>query len=121
MGKFKKWAYSMPGLILMAIFVLILARGAWEVVGKERESAQRIVELEEGIATMEMRTTELEANLEYLETKEGQEEEIRGKFDVSKEGEHVVVIVEPKPEEPEGDATPLPWYKRLWGAIMGRQ
>ncbi len=117
-GSIKRRAYSLPVLVILVVITLILARGTWEVLSKERATALRREDLESRIATMEERNSELQDNLAFLSTEEGLEGEIRGKFDVSEEGEHVVVIVEPKPETPSGDDIRKPWYRRFWDAII---
>ncbi len=57
---------------------------------------------------MEQRKNELEANLDRLQTEAGVEEELRNKFQVKREGEDYIVIIDngasekkPAPESPK--------------------
>ena len=89
-------------------------------MSKERESARLTKELEERIAGLGLREKELEGDVAHLETSKGVEGEIRERFTVVQEGEHVAVIVDER-----GTATntnsELPWYKKFWSAIMRKK
>lgn len=60
-------------------------------------------ELEE----LQTRATLLESKVEYLENERGLEEELRSRFDVVKEGEQVIILVdtEEKSQKSESDAS----------------
>ena len=92
--QFKRLLYSFPSLCLLAILTFFLAKGALGVVGKERESAQRISMLEAKALALNGRKTELEDGIEKLQTEEGITEEIKNKFSVERPGEYVAIIVD---------------------------
>ncbi len=91
-------------LVLLALFcVLILF--IYNMVGlfeKERETSKKKELILDKIETLRNREKSLNSDIEKLKTEEGVEETIRDKFQVVKDGEKMVVIVdeEIKKEEP---------------------
>ena len=110
--------YSLPVLIVMLVLVVLLVQAAWGVLGKERNSREKLQELEAKALELKVRQEELSFDLEYLDTEEGLTEEIRDRFSVAREGEMVAVLVSPLPETVEIEETRGPWYKRFWDVIM---
>ncbi|MDP2651179.1 MAG: septum formation initiator family protein, partial [bacterium] len=112
--KIKRKIYSLPSLIALLILCTLLIKGAYGVVEKQVESAQRVSELEAKVQALRERSLELEANIGRLDTEEGLIEEIKEKFSVTREGEQVAIIV----DQIEPDSATLPqeksWFKRLW-------
>lgn len=115
--KMKRRLYSMPMLGLLLVLVVLAGRGAHGVLKKRHESAARIVELKNKIATMEERKEELNHDIEKLDTKEGIDEEIKEKFSVSREGEMVAVIVDKRNSATTSPGSSPSWYQRLWASI----
>ncbi|MDO8471331.1 MAG: hypothetical protein Q7S49_01850 [bacterium] len=111
--------YSIPSLIILSIIAFILTKGALGVMNKERTSSERSKDLEEKAAALILREQELREGVRRLETEEGIKDEIREKFSVTEEGELVAVIVDDQGVSNSADDSMLPWYKRLWIAIMG--
>lgn len=93
--KIKQWLYSWPFLIILIVVSILLSHGVWEVFKQERQTRinknQRLTHLEE----LEIRKNALQEEINRLNTERGVEEEIRQKFEVAKEGEEVIVIVDP--------------------------
>lgn len=109
--------YSYPVLLLLFALVIVLARGAVGIIGKQVESGEVAALEKERATALLARQEDLERKVERLKTEEGIKEEIRERFSVAAEGEHVAVIVEEKPATTTKEAAPLPWYKRFWNAI----
>ncbi len=90
----RQWFLSWPSLIILIILTFFLARGVWGVYVQERDTRitknQRVAHLEE----LEGRESALQEELDRLDTERGVEEEIRRKFEVAREGEKVIVIVD---------------------------
>ena len=116
--KFKKRIYSIPSLILLVILLLLSIRGTWAILNKKHESEQYVKNLQQESQQLEEREKNLEADINYLKTEEGIDEEIKERFNVSKAGERVVIIVDPKPVGTSTDQNRPIWYKRIWNAIM---
>jgi cell division protein FtsB len=115
----KKRLYSTPALVGFALVTLFLIHGAYGVVMKDWESSQKVDDLNIKLQNLTDRQTELKDSIQSLQTDEGIDKEIKEKFSVSRDGEHVVVIVDPKPIATTTDLYDTPWYKRLWDSIIG--
>ena len=115
--KIRRAIYSIPSLIILSLVAVLLAKGAIGVIGKERESARRVKELEEKVDALAIRELELKENVIRLGTEEGVKDEIRGKFSVILEGEHVAVIVDEKRSATSTDISVSPWYKRFFNVL----
>lgn len=101
--------FGRVGIVVFGIIVAVLANATWSVYQKSqfaRESRDRAAqELEK----LEEREASLAEEMERLATERGIEEELRHKFDVGREGERLVVLV----DAPEAPAPPL-LPKRTW-------
>ena len=95
--KIRSMLYSKPvvALLFMATgFLLVAAYDRYEVaVGTKHRLDTRQAELD----ALSNRAEILEAKVRYLKDDRGVEEELRSRFDVAKEGEEVVVIVDDQP------------------------
>jgi cell division protein FtsB len=117
--KFKKTLYSLPVLLLAALLVVFLGRGAGSVLMKERESARTLEVLTEKNEALKERHEELKQDVAKLHTEEGIAEEIRSKFNVTRPGEHLAIVV--GAEVRAATATPSAltrgwaWFLGLWG------
>lgn len=97
--KFRNIAFHKVTLGVFFVAVLIAANSTFGVFQKKRASEKaKNISLQN---TQELRTrqTDLEKKIERLETTTGTEEEIRSKFNVVKEGESMVVVVEEQDQE----------------------
>lgn len=98
-SKIRKRIYSRTSLVLLAVITVLLARGAYGMLQKERQSNERVERLQAELAEAEEKHAELSEDISYLETRAGVEREIRDRFSVSKEGEEMIVIVNKEPEK----------------------
>ena len=114
----RRLLYSIPSICLLALISFFLAKGAIGIFLKERESAMVLQELEAKAMAGEERQRELENSIERLKTEEGLVEEIKNKFSVTREGEHVAIIVDEKNRATSTDVSKKAWYKRFWTAII---
>lgn len=97
--------YSRPALIGLLILAILLSKALVNIYSKYRESV-----LAEKIATEKLRELQerqevLHQDIENLQSEQGQEEELRKKFNVGLSGEEMVVVViedEHKVEEQKG-------------------
>ena len=119
--QFKRYLYSTPALILLAIVAFLMARGAGSIMSKSHESAAKLDELEKANILLRDRHSTLEANIAKLGTDEGLIEEIRNKFNAVRRGEHLAVIVLDKPKATTTEPTVSErlkqgwdWVKSLW-------
>ena len=97
--RIRELLYSKPAiglLFLLTIWLSISAYNRYEIAAETKEKLNiKQAELE----SLQERAGTLEAQVRYLEDDRGVEEELRSRFDVAKEGEDVVVLVDEHPEE----------------------
>ena len=103
-------------LLVLTAMVFISAYDRYQIA---RDMAGRRAEVEKEVRELEARHAELEAEVRYLSNDRGIEAQMRRQFDVAREGEQVVIIV----EDEESSIEPLPtstqpekkraWY-RFW-------
>jgi cell division protein FtsB len=98
----------------LGIFVLF---GLWAVIGvyaKDRESGTLRAQAEAQLQDLEKREAALNARISALETERGQEAAIRSAYEVGRDGEGMVVIVDkPATASPEKEPE-LNWFQRLF-------
>lgn len=113
----RKKLYSVPALAALALLTLLVIRGTWKVVQKMEESRGYVKNLQSEVALMQDRRQKLETSIAKLETEQGLESEIKGKFSVKKEGEQVAIIVDAR----ESSSTPPPvkgsWLDSVWKTV----
>lgn len=109
----RRLIYSIPSLILLFLVALLLLNGVIGVLGKEFASRKQARELEDKMALLRAREAELEVDIARLQTEEGIEKEIKEKFSVVQEGEHVAVLVDERKTASSTDDGEA-WYKKIW-------
>ncbi len=111
------FSYAMFVVLLVVIGFLVVS--VWHRYEIEREMFGRREQAESELQLLRQRAAALETKVEYLQDERGIEAEIRGRFDVAKEGEQVVIIIDNERSdrmiEPVRAPVPLseetPWYK----------
>ncbi|CAN5118576.1 hypothetical protein BH11PAT3_BH11PAT3_2940 [soil metagenome] len=111
--KAKQRLYSFPVLIILGLVTFLIAHGAYSVLKKKQESAVYVAELQTKVEDLSNHQYEVKSNISRLQTEEGIDTEIKKKFSVSKAGEHVVVIVDPRVPTSHVEATSTPWYTKF--------
>lgn len=117
--RMKQLVYSWPALVLAAIVTFFIIKGAVGIMIIERGSANRVTNLEKEAEALALRESELKSEIAKLRTDDGIVEEIKEKFSVTRDGEHVAIIV----NERNGATTTensIIWYKKLWNAMIGK-
>ncbi|HJO89908.1 MAG: septum formation initiator family protein [Candidatus Pacebacteria bacterium] len=104
--KFRRFLYSKVMLIILAIIVVWLFFAVFDMYKKERDTGLKSAEQREILNELEERETALQDEINRLSTEKGIEEEIRSKFEVGREGEEVIIIVD-NPEEKNEKNTEL--------------
>ncbi|MCW9054376.1 MAG: septum formation initiator family protein [Candidatus Pacebacteria bacterium] len=92
--KIRYWLYSWPSVVLLIIIAGLLTHGVWGVYQQARQTRinknQQLAHLE----GLEAREQAIQSEIDRLNTTRGVEAEIRQKYEVAKEGEQVIVIVD---------------------------
>jgi uncharacterized small protein (DUF1192 family) len=99
--KLKQYAYSIPTLIALFVVVGFLGNSVFGVYKKEKETGDRLNQRALYLDDLNERGEALESEIDRLSSERGLEEELRGKFEVAREGEEVIVIVNAPASEKE--------------------
>jgi len=86
-------------LIVMLFLVLVFIYNMIDIIEKKRETSKKRDLITNQINELNQRQEVLKNDIEHLKTNEGIEETIREKYQLVKEGEKMVVIVDENQEE----------------------
>lgn len=100
--------------VLLGVGVVLMGGAVWGVYQKERETKEKRQVAEAERDTTRAHEDALRAEVHRLETPRGIEEELRTQFELSKEGEGLIVLVEQE-GVPARAVPQQPWWKRFWG------
>lgn len=105
--KIKSRIYSTFSLIVLLIIAILILRGTVGVYLKHSQSQDKVDELSEQIQDFEKRKIYLEEQISDISSEYGVEKELREKFNIAKDGEEVIIILddegnEKEPNEPRG-------------------
>jgi cell division protein FtsB len=94
--KIKSFLYSKPVIFALFFIAIVMSATVYDryVVAKEMEGKLETKRAE--LEHLKQRAQTLDAKVKYLEDERGIEEELRNRFDVAREGEQVVVLIDPK-------------------------
>ena len=97
--KVRRLMYSPISLIFLFIILFLVVKGSFGVYQKYSLSKNELQNSQADLQVLEDKKENLETKIDRLQTETGIEKEIRSKFDVAREGEKLIVIVEDKVEE----------------------
>jgi cell division protein FtsB len=101
------------------VVLFISGRAAIKMYNKYQAASEALDETKAQYESMRKRNDYLATQLEALATPEGLEAEIRRKFSVAKEGEEVIILVDP--EQGKKKIQPLSdeptWLGKIWRSI----
>ena len=80
---------------ILIVVIIFAAHSTIKVFGTYMTAKKEYAAALDAFTKLQKREASLKAKIEALETERGIEEEIRNKFGFAKEGEEVIVIVEP--------------------------
>lgn len=96
--KLRSLFYSKPVSVILFAFAILLSFSAYNRYSVAGDMKEKLEAKRAELQKLEERAQSLETKVEYLENERGVEEEIRNRFDVAKEGEQVVILIDPKKE-----------------------
>lgn len=123
--KLKSYMYSRPMVAALFLVCALFSVSVYHRYIAEREIAEKQWATEHELELLKQQATALEAEVNRLKSDRGVEAEIRDRYEVSKKGEKIVVVVGDKSSdnasttteiektEPEEAATSSFW-KSLW-------
>jgi len=102
--------FTILGMLLMSG---LLAKGVWGIYNKSQDSTLRASTAKAELSKLIERRDALERNLKHIKSSAGVEAELRGKFDVAREGEHLLVIIDKEVKVPKPKVKDS-WWSRRW-------
>lgn len=118
--KIKSIFYHKATLIVLGIIVLLTFRSTWVVFGKFLESERQKEIVEKKSVDLLTRDKELQNKIEDLRTEHGIEEEIRTKFNVAKESENVVIIVDNNRDSKSTTTADVSFWRKIIRFLGGK-
>lgn len=92
--KIRNIVFSKFTILILLILTILLSMSVFERFMALRAIAEKRAIREAELHELRQRAAALEAEVEYLQHGRGIEEELRNRFDVAKEGEQVIIIVD---------------------------
>lgn len=111
--KVKKIIYHKWTLVFLCFVVVYSLYSTYNIWHKMKESSVLLNQAESRLNTLKMRENEIKTQISNMSTPLGKEAEIRSKFNVAKDSENVVVILN---EEPT--SSPPMHSKSVWQRIV---
>lgn len=103
--KIRRVIYSRYSIGFLLFLALVLGRSVYERFTIEREMAEKLDGRTSELEALKLRAALLETKVEHLKNERGIEDELRSRFDVVKEGERVVILLD---DPKESSVQPLP-------------
>lgn len=100
--------YHRATIGILAVLVVVAAHSTYTVYGKKNESEAFKNQSEARLNNLKKREVEIKSQMQELETEAGREAEIRSKFNVVKDQENIVIILDnnstttPDSQKPQG-------------------
>lgn len=115
--KLKKILFSKGMLLLLFVLTACMVYGAHNAYKKKEVASARREELAAELAALEHRASELEGDIQELEDSRGIEAELRNRYEVGREGEEMIVLVEEEaPSAPKDEV--VEQEKGFWGKML---
>lgn len=89
-----RWFFSWPSALLLLVLCVFAASGAWGAYQKDALAREKLEEARAERDEMLSRHHALEDELEMLKSPLGKEAALRKQYDVGRQGEELVVIVD---------------------------
>lgn len=86
--------FSKPIAAIVFVIALLMSHSAYGRYIAEQETSEKRIERQLELEGLKMRASALESKVERLESERGIEDAIREQFDVAKQNEEVIVIVD---------------------------
>ncbi len=112
--RLRRILFSKISLLLLLVLVVVFVRGTWGVYQKARFAKENRLQAEQELNELEQRASSLRTEMQRLETERGLEEEIRHSFDVGRDGEHLIILV----DAPEQEAAARETSQSLWQRVI---
>jgi cell division protein FtsB len=92
--KIQQLVYSRGAIVLLLIPVGFIGYAAMNAYSKSEESGLRREAVEQELGAVEERQRALVADIELLDSDRGKEEALRERYQVGREGEQIIVLID---------------------------
>ena len=97
--KIRRILYSKVSIGVVLILTVLLMSAVWERYTVSKEMKERLDDKYAELEIIQQRAETIESKVEYLKNERGVEEELRNRFDVAREGEQVVILLDDEERE----------------------
>lgn len=97
--KIRSILYSKVVVGILLLGTALLATSVYDRYTVASDMQEKLDSRRTALGELEQRAEMLKTKVEYLENDRGVEEELRNRFDVAREGEQVVVLIDSLPEK----------------------
>jgi len=115
--KIQRILYSKPIIVLLAVLTVLLGYWTYLAYQKMTTTGQQLEAVQEDRQRLVERKGVLTEKFNDLQTVRGQEAEIRKRFNVVKEGENMVVIIDKPATTSQDKKIQQGIFSRMWEAI----
>lgn len=112
----RHWFFSWPTVLLLLIVVGVLMSGVWSAYKKDVLAREKLSEAAREREEMTVRHSALKEKLDMLATPEGKEALLRAQYDVGREGEELVVMINDDSKNMSPPASRSP-FKRFFDMV----
>ena len=122
-SKMRRIVYAKPTILVLALITIFTARGAFGMYQKSKEAIAKRDKATAELQVLQTREAELNEDIARLGSERGQEEEIRDRFMVAKEGENVIIVADPEGTKTthtvtiNEDESDRPFFDRMKSAV----
>ncbi len=107
---------SWPMIIILIFIGVLLTQSLWDIYKKSIESSTKANLAKNELSKLMERKDSLTKYLNRVSSSAGIEAELRDKFDVGNDGEHLLVIIDKEIEQQETKSKES-WWQTLWQKI----
>lgn len=119
--KIRGFFHSKKMTVLLLLVLTFLSYFAGKLYFKNRNAVAKRDETRKELTELEQRKAGLETDVNRFNTESGMEAEIRGKFNVQKPGEKVLVIVDKNAENAKMETGGLgSFFNKIWTWIKNK-
>lgn len=113
--KWKKVFYSRLTLIALVFLLVFLGRATWGMYVKEKQTSEAVEQSRKELLELKERYSDWEKKLNKVSTERGVEEIIRENFDMAKEGEGVIVMIDDESKKEDNKKEEKSWWQKIIG------
>ena len=111
--------YSKVSFVVLFIAIIFLGKATYNIYQKSKLSSGNYVVVKRDYDNLKSRKEMLESEINRLQTDNGIEEEIRGKFNVARPGETVVIVINSTSStSTDTSSTNSGFWSKLWGMFQ---